>query len=77
MTSPSEITSWEASNRVEEISIRFDGIITTLELLAERDTTETSSILWMCVDLLRDKTLEMEELSNLLMDTYRKQMGKK
>jgi hypothetical protein len=26
---------------------------------------------------LRDKTLEMEELSNLLMDTYRKQMGKK
>jgi hypothetical protein len=77
MTSRSEITSWEAANRVEEISIRFDGIIATLELLAERDTTEVSSILWMCVDLLRDKTREMEEFSNLLMDTYRIQMGKK
>jgi hypothetical protein len=75
MTSHSEITSYQAAIMVESISMKFDGIISTIELLAERDTTDVSSILWMCAEILRDKTQEMDDFSELLMATYRKQMG--
>ena len=69
------ITSFEAANRVEEISFRTDGVVETLEMLAERDTTSTSTVLWMLVDILRDQIKGYEQLTQDLMETYRVQIG--
>lgn len=69
------ITSFEAANRVEELSFRTDGVVQTLEILAERDTTSTSTVLWMLVDILRDQIKGYEQLTQDLMETYRVQIG--
>ena len=69
------ITSFEAANRVEEISFRTDGVVETLEMLAERDTTSTSSIQWMLAEILRGQISEYEQLTQDLLETYRVQIG--
>ena len=69
------ITSFQAANRVEEISFRTDGVVETLEMLAERDTTSTSSILWMLAEILRGQISEYEQLTQDLLETYRVQIG--
>lgn len=69
------ITSFEAANRVEELSFRTDGVVQTLEILAERDTTSTSTVLWMLVDILRDQIKGYEQLTQDLLETYRVQIG--
>ena len=69
------ITSFEAANRVEELSFRTDGVVQTLEILAERDTTSTSTVLWMLVDILRDQIKDYEQLTQDLLETYRAQIG--
>lgn len=69
------ITSFEAANRVEELSFRTDGVAETLEILAERDTTSTSSVLWMLAEILREQIKDYEQLTQDLMETYRVQIG--
>lgn len=75
MTSPSELTSYRAALLVEEISIDLTAPIAILELLAERDTTSVSSILWSIKDVLEEQQEKLDTLTENLMHTYRKQMG--
>jgi hypothetical protein len=75
MTSPSELTSYRAAFLVEEISIDLTAPIAILELLAERDTTSVSSILWSIKDVLEEQQEKLDTLTEDLMHTYRKQMG--
>jgi hypothetical protein len=75
MTSPSELTSYRAALLAEEISIDLTAPIAILELLAERDTTSVSSILWSIKDVLEEQQEKLDTLTENLMHTYRKQMG--
>lgn len=75
MTSPSELTSYKAALVAEEVSIDLSAPIAILELLAERDTTSVSAILWSLKDVLEEQQEKLEELTENLMHTYRKQMG--
>lgn len=75
MTSPSELTSYKAGLLVEEISIDLTAPIAILELLADRDTTSVSSILWSLKDVLEEQQEKLDTLTENLMHTYRKQMG--
>ena len=75
MTSPSELTSYRAALLAEEISIDLTAPIAILELLAERDTTSVSSILWSIKDVLEEQQEKLDTLTEDLMHTYRKQMG--
>lgn len=70
-----EITSYKAANLVEEISMKIDGSIAILELAAERDSSEMSIILYAVTDMLNDCKNELDNLTNQLINTYRKQMG--
>lgn len=70
-----EITSYKAANLVEEISMKIDGSIAILELAAERDSSEMSIILYAVMDMLNDRKNELDNLTNQLINTYRKQMG--
>ena len=74
MTSPSELTSYKAGLLVEEVSIDLAAPIAILELLAERDTTSVSSILWSIKDVLEEQQEKLDALTGDLMHTYRKQM---
>ena len=75
MTSHSELTSYKAGLLVEEISIDLTAPIAILELLADRDTTSVSSILWSLKDVLEEQQEKLDTLTQNLMHTYRKQMG--
>jgi hypothetical protein len=75
MTSPSEITSYKAGLLVEEVSIDLTAPIAILELLAEHDTTSVSAILWSIKDVLEEQQTKLDDLTENLMHTYRKQMG--
>jgi len=77
MTSPSELTSYKAALVAEEVSIDLSAPIAILELLAERDTTSVSAILWSLKDVLEEQQEKLDELTENLMHTYRKQMGMK
>lgn len=77
MTSRSELTSYKAGQIVDEISIDLSAPIAILELLAERDTTSVSAILWSLKDVLEEQQEKLDELTGNLMYTYRKQMGMK
>ena len=77
MTSRSELTSYKAGQIIEEISIDLSAPIAILELLAERDTTSVSAILWSLKDVLTEQQEKLDELTGNLMHTYRKQMGMK
>lgn len=70
-----ELTSYKAASVVDEISMKIDGSIAILNLVAERDLSENSIILYAVVDMLKDRRTELDNLNNKLMDTYRKQMG--
>ncbi len=74
MTSPSELTSYRAGLLVEKVSIDLTAPIAILELLAERDTTSVSSILWSIKDVLQEQQEKLDTLTEDLMHTYRKQM---
>jgi len=74
MTSPSELTSYRAGLLVEEVSIDLAAPIAILELLAERDTTSVSAILWSLRDVLEEQQEKLDTLTEDLMHTYRKQM---
>ena len=74
MTSHSEITSYRAALLVEEVSIDLAAPIAILELLAERDITSVSSILWSIKDVLEEQQEKLDTLTENLMHTYRKQM---
>jgi hypothetical protein len=75
MTSHSELTSYKAALVAEEVSINLSAPIAILELLAERDTTSVSAILWSLKDVLEEQQEKLDELTGDLMHTYRKQMG--
>ena len=75
MTSHSELTSYKAALVAEEVSINLSAPIAILELLAERDTTSVSAILWSLKDVLEEQQEKLDELTSNLMHTYRKQMG--
>jgi hypothetical protein len=75
MTSPSELTSYKAALVAEEVSIDLSAPIAIIELLAERDTTSVSAILWSLKDVLEEQQEKLDELTSNLMHTYRKQMG--
>ena len=77
MTSPSELTSYKAALVAEEVSIDLSAPIAIIELLAERDTTSVSAILWSLKDVLEEQQEKLDELTSNLMHTYRKQMGMK
>ena len=70
-----EITSYKAASVVDEISMKIDGSIAILELVAERDLSGNSIILYAVVDMLKNHRNELDNINNKLMDTYRKQMG--
>ena len=75
MTSHSELTSYKAALVAEEVSIDLSAPIAIIELLAERDTTSVSAILWSLKDVLKEQQEKLDELTSNLMHTYRKQMG--
>ena len=75
MTSHSELTSYKAALIAEEVSIDLSAPIAIIELLAERDTTSVSAILWSLKDVLQEQQEKLDELTENLMHTYRKQMG--
>lgn len=70
-----ELTSYKAALIAEEISIDLTAPIAILELLAEHDTTSVSAILWSLRDVLTEQQEKLDELTENLMHTYRKQMG--
>lgn len=69
-----ELTSYRAALLVEEVSIDLTAPIAILELLAERDTTSVSAILWSIKDVLQEQQEKLDTLTEDLMHTYRKQM---
>jgi len=69
-----ELTSYKAGLLVEEVSIDLAAPIAILELLAERDTTSVSAILWSLKDVLEEQQEKLDTLTEDLMHTYRKQM---
>lgn len=70
-----ELTSYKAGQIAEQISIDLTAPIAILELLAEHDTTSVSAILWSLRDVLQEQQEKLDELTENLMHTYRKQMG--
>jgi hypothetical protein len=70
-----ELTSYKAGQIAEEVSIDLTAPIAILELLAEHDTTSVSAILWSLRDVLQEQQEKLDELTENLMHTYRKQMG--
>ena len=70
-----ELTSYKAGQIAEEISIDLTAPIAILELLAEHDTTSVSAILWSLRDVLQEQQEKLDDLTENLMHTYRKQMG--
>ena len=70
-----EITSNKAAYMVEQISIDLSAPIAIIELLAERDSTSVSAVLWSLKDVLEEQQQKLDELTERLMYTYRKQMG--
>ncbi len=70
-----EITSNKAGYIVEQVSIDLSAPIAIIELLAERDSTSVSAVLWSLKDVLEEQQQKLDELTERLMYTYRKQMG--
>ena len=70
-----ELTSYKAGQIAEQISIDLTAPIAILELLAEHDTTSVSAILWSLIDVLKEQQENLDDLTENLMHTYRKQMG--
>jgi hypothetical protein len=70
------VTSYQASSRVETVSIKLDGIIVLLEILAEQDMTSRSSAIYAVTDMLEQQKEELDLLTHELMQTYRHQIGK-
>jgi len=70
-----EITSNKAAQAVEQIAIDLSAPIAIIELLAERDSTSVSAVLWSLKDVLEEQQQKLDELTERLMYTYRKQMG--
>lgn len=70
-----ELTSYKAGQIAEQISIDLTAPIAILELLAEHDTTSVSAILWSLRDVLTEQQEKLDDLTENLMHTYRKQMG--
>jgi len=69
-----ELTSYKAALLVEEVSIDLAAPIAIVELLAERDITSVSAILWSLRDILEEQQEKLDALTEDLMHTYRKQM---
>ena len=70
-----ELTSYKAALIAEQISIDLTAPIAIIELLAEHDTTSVSAILWSLRDVLQEQQEKLDEMTENLMHTYRKQMG--
>jgi hypothetical protein len=70
-----ELTSYKAGQIAEQISIDLTAPIAIIELLAEHDTTSVSAILWSLRDVLIEQQEKLDDLTENLMHTYRKQMG--
>ena len=70
-----EITSNKAAYMVEQVSIDLSAPIAIIELLAERDSTSVSAVLWSLKDVLEEQQTKLDELIATLMYTYRKQVG--
>ncbi len=70
-----EITSNKAAYMIEQVSIDLSAPIAIIELLAERDSTSVSAVLWSLKDVLEEQQQKLDELTERLMYTYRKQMG--
>ena len=70
-----ELTSYKAALIAEQLSIDLTAPIAILELLAEHDTTSVSAILWSLRDVLTEQQEKLDEMTENLMHTYRKQMG--
>ena len=70
-----EITSNKAGYIVEQVSIDLSAPIAIIELLAERDSTSVSAVLWSLKDVLEEQQTKLDELTATLMYTYRKQVG--
>lgn len=70
-----EITSNKAGYIVEQVSIDLSAPIAIIELLAERDSTSVSAVLWSLKDVLEEQQQKLDELTERLMYTYRKQVG--
>jgi len=70
-----EITSNKAAYMIEQVSIDLSAPIAIIELLAERDSTSVSAVLWSLKDVLEEQQQKLDELTANLMYTYRKQMG--
>ena len=70
-----EITSNKAAYMVEQVSIDLSAPIAIIELLAGRDSTSVSAVLWSLKDVLEEQQQKLDELTATLMYTYRKQVG--
>ena len=70
-----EITSNKAAYMIEQVSIDLSAPIAIIELLAERDSTSVSAVLWSLKDVLEEQQQKLDELTERLMYTYRKQIG--
>ena len=70
-----EITSNKAAHVVEQVAIDLSAPIAIIELLAERDSTSVSAVLWSLKDVLEEQQEKLDEMTENLMHTYRKQMG--
>ena len=70
-----EITSNKAAYMIEQVSIDLSAPIAIIELLAERDSTSVSAVLWSLKDVLEEQQTKLDELTANLMYTYRKQVG--
>lgn len=70
-----EITSNKAAYMIEQVSIDLSAPIAIIELLAERDSTSVSAVLWSLKDVLEEQQQKLDELTATLMYTYRKQVG--
>ena len=70
-----EITSNKAAYMIEQVSIDLSAPIAIIELLAERDSTSVSAVLWSLKDVLEEQQQKLDELTERLMYTYRKQVG--
>jgi hypothetical protein len=71
MAQKDKVTSYEAATMVEQISIDLIAPIAILEMLAEQDMTNKSSILYFVVERLEKQVERLDYMVMQLMETHR------
>jgi hypothetical protein len=71
MAQKDKVTSYEAATMAEQISIDLIAPIAILEMLAEQDMTNKSSILYFVVERLEKQVERLDYMVMQLMETHR------